>query len=170
MLTLLSSQIAISVENSLLFEHLKIEVLERTQAERSVRFLAEASVALAESLDYETILAKVARLAVPFLADWCAVEVLGPSGKPVAVAGVHADTTKEPLLRELREASPISPEPDWPSSIHLGTGQPIVEADIDEAILVARIPDAHHREIVRALGIRSRLSVPFVTHDGLRVP
>ena len=38
-------------------------------------FLADASTELASSLDYEVTLAKVARLAVPTFADWCAIDV-----------------------------------------------------------------------------------------------
>lgn len=50
-LQLLSSQMAISLENNLLFE-------ERLRAGSAVRFLAESSMALAESLDYEETLAR----------------------------------------------------------------------------------------------------------------
>lgn len=49
--------------------------VEATQ--QRLAFLAEASAVLASSLDYETTLASVARLAVPRLADWCAVDLAG---------------------------------------------------------------------------------------------
>ena len=41
--------------------------------EEAVRFVADAGVILASSLDVETTLASVARLAVPRIADWCIV-------------------------------------------------------------------------------------------------
>lgn len=47
------------------------DITERKQAEREARFLAEASAALASLVDYESTLQNVARLAVPFFADWC---------------------------------------------------------------------------------------------------
>ena len=47
--------------------------LKRREEERR-RFLDEASRELASSLDYETTLATVARLAVPGFADWAAVD------------------------------------------------------------------------------------------------
>ena len=50
-LELLSAQIAAALENSLLFERLKREVSDRRRAEQTVRFLANAGAALAESLD-----------------------------------------------------------------------------------------------------------------------
>ena len=45
-------------------------------AERRAAFLADASSALAGSLDYQTTLASLAHLAVPFLADWCKIDML----------------------------------------------------------------------------------------------
>jgi signal transduction histidine kinase len=56
------------------------------RARDSLRFLAEASAALASSLEYETALASVARLAVPHFADGCVLDVLDPSGTIARVA------------------------------------------------------------------------------------
>ena len=58
-----------------------------TQTAR-LRFLADASIELASSLDYEATLAKVARLAVPTFADWCAIDVVEDG--PAAPAGGRA--------------------------------------------------------------------------------
>ena len=106
-LGLLSSQIAISLENGRLFEDLKVEVGNRTRAEQAVRFLAEASATLAESLDYRTTLTEVARLAVPFLADWCTVDVVEAGGGLTPVAAVHTDPARQRTLDELRRAFPV---------------------------------------------------------------
>ena len=43
-------------------------------------FLAEASEILASSLDYQATLASLARLVVPRLADWCAIDLLEDDG------------------------------------------------------------------------------------------
>ena len=63
------------------------DVTQRKHGEDAHRFLANASTLLAASLDYETTLATVARLVVPFLADWCMVYVRG------ADQTVHCATT-----------------------------------------------------------------------------
>ena len=52
------------------------DITELKRAEQGQRFLAEAGRVLAGSLDYEETLAAVAQLAVPDIADWCAVDVL----------------------------------------------------------------------------------------------
>ncbi len=49
-------------------------------ARARLAFLADASAVLAGSLEYETTLAEVARLAVPLLGDGCVVDVFGDSG------------------------------------------------------------------------------------------
>jgi predicted ATPase/signal transduction histidine kinase len=74
-LSLLSAQIGVSLENSLLFEKLRQEIDERTHAEAALRFLADSGMRLAETLDYEATLGKVVALAVPFLADECAIDI-----------------------------------------------------------------------------------------------
>jgi DNA-binding NtrC family response regulator len=47
----------------------------RKHSEEALRFLAEAGAELSSSLDYRATLAGVARLSVPHLADWFAVDV-----------------------------------------------------------------------------------------------
>jgi len=49
---------------------------ERRRVAEALRFLSEASGELSSSLDYRATLARVARLTVPRLADWCSVDVL----------------------------------------------------------------------------------------------
>ena len=51
------------------------DVTEAKEAEQRQRFLAQAGQLLASSLDYEQTLKRVAALAVPWLADWCAVDL-----------------------------------------------------------------------------------------------
>ena len=106
-LSMLCSQIEISLENSTLFEELRIEVGERRRAEEALRFLSEASVALAGSLDEQETLARIARLAVPAFAAWCAtVTPDDGTGRPrVAVA---ADARAEQALRAMIERAPIA--------------------------------------------------------------
>ena len=76
------------------------------EAERDARaradFLARAGGLLDESLDYERTLRAVADIAVPDIADWCAVSVLDELGALQQVAAAHVD----PAQRELGEGSP----------------------------------------------------------------
>lgn len=78
------------------------DATERKRAEEAARFLAEVNDVLASSLDYETTLASVARLAVPQLADWCAVHVTAEDGTIQQLALSHVDPAKVELARELQ--------------------------------------------------------------------
>src|SRR5690348_16986681 len=62
-------------------------------------FLSQVSEALSESLDYSTTLRKIARLAVPALADWCAVDrVVNETIEHIDVT--HVDSAKADLIKE----------------------------------------------------------------------
>jgi predicted ATPase/signal transduction histidine kinase len=158
-LRLLSSEVAIWLENSRLFERLTVEIKERTRAEEAMRFLAESSRVLAESLDYETTLAKVARLAVPF-AEWCTVEVVDENGEIRPVARAHADAALEPLLEELKRRYP--PTSGSPASRALVTSQAIFEPHIDDDKLRGYTVDEEHFRLVRQLGSRAGIAVPLI--------
>src|SRR3954471_6050814 len=70
--------------------------------ESALGFLAQASGVLAGSLDYERTLTEVARLVVPDVADWCAVDIVEPDGSLRQITSVHPDPDQEALLMELR--------------------------------------------------------------------
>ena len=62
------------------------EITHLKRSEDGQRFLAEAGRVLASSLDRETTLGRVSRLAVPTLGEWCLVHML-ERGTPQPVAG-----------------------------------------------------------------------------------
>ncbi len=76
------------------------------RGEQASRFLADASKSLAALVDYGSTMQKVARLAVPFFADWCAVDLVEADGSVRRVAVVHADPAKLELARELERRYP----------------------------------------------------------------
>ncbi len=77
------------------------ELKEAQQRERTrLKFLAESSAILASSLNYEQTLNTVARLAVPFLADWCTVSMY-EDGNLIAIAAAHVDPDKERMLGQV---------------------------------------------------------------------
>src|SRR2546421_7653584 len=71
-------------------------------AEQALGFLDGASAVLAQSLHYERTLEDVARLAVPDLADWCAIDVVDPNGSLRQITSEHPDPEQERFLMELR--------------------------------------------------------------------
>ncbi|HET9984160.1 MAG TPA: PAS domain S-box protein [Longimicrobiales bacterium] len=139
------------------------DITERKQAEEALHFLAEASAILSSSLDYEQTLAAVARLAVPQLADWCAIDVAGDGGKIERIAVAHVDPRKVALARQLEERYPSDlTAPRGPAHV-IRTGRSELYPEIPDEMLVAGMKDEEHLRIARELGLRSAMVVPLVT-------
>jgi len=78
------------------------DITARRMQQVRTQFLAEASAILASSLDFEETIASVARLAVPAVADWSAVDVLADDGRLEALALVHSDPSRVAEVSTLR--------------------------------------------------------------------
>jgi hypothetical protein len=61
-------------------------------------------------LNWEATIQRVARLAVPDLADWCAVDVLEADGSLSLIALAHVDPAKVEWAHELRRRFPADPD------------------------------------------------------------
>ena len=128
---------------------------------RRAAFVAEASQELASSLDYEVTLAKVARLTVAVLGDWCTVQIVQDDGTIRRVAVAHADPSKEELVRSLLGRHEPEPDSDHPVPRVLRTGQPEVRNDVPAAFVAAAVPDPEHREVTSALRVGAYICVPL---------
>jgi len=86
----------------------------RSRAEASAahqEFLVRVSTHLGSSLDYEETLRTIAELAVPFLADWCSVDIVEANGAVLAYTG---DTGPTPVIEELaKDADLFVAEATW---------------------------------------------------------
>jgi len=145
---------------------LEVEKAAREAAQESqvrLKFLADAGSALAESLDHLATLARVARLAVPVLADWCAVSVADEEGRFHRIAVTHRDPAKRELARLYNERFPPSRHrPSEPLS-RLLSGQPVFVPVVEESVLLEWTGDPEHVVMLRALGFRSCMMVPLVS-------
>ena len=138
------------------------DVTERKQEESRRAFLADATSALAESLDYELTVARVAHLAVPRLADWCAVDLVEVDRTHKRLAVAHVDPAKIQLANDLAARYPADPNSPAGLPHVLRTGQSELYREIPDAMLVAQCVDQEHLRITRALGLRSAMVVPLV--------
>jgi signal transduction histidine kinase len=130
-------------------------------ARRRLALLGKASDLLAASLDYQTTLQQVARAAVPELAEWCTVDMLGQDGHIRRVAAAHADSACEPLLLEVAERYPMHLDEPRAVALALQTGQPQLQTDVTDDNLRTSARDARHLQIMRDLRPRSALIVPL---------
>ncbi|HEX7446078.1 MAG TPA: ATP-binding protein [Pirellulales bacterium] len=142
---------------------LEREVADRRRTEESIRFLAQASETLAELIDYESTLQKIARLAVPYFADWCAVDIVEADDSVRRLAVAHVDPAKVRLAAELDRRFP--PDPSGPYGFHivLRSGHSQLVPSVPDEMLqrVAQTPE--HLRMLRELGLKSYLCVPMVS-------
>lgn len=160
----IARQGGIALERSQLLE---AESKARSDAEAAFRraaFKADASAALASSLDYETTLKNVAKLAVPRFADWCSVELGDSEGRSALVAVEHVDPSKVELAWRLRERYPPDPHAKQGVPHVLRTGTPLLYEEITDDVLVRGARDADHLAMARSLGLRSAITVPMMIH------
>jgi PAS domain S-box-containing protein len=134
--------------------------LETELARARIKFLAEASSLLSSSLDYETTLSRIAWLAVPFLADWCTVDILEDGGTLRRLPVAHADPADADLARRL-QAYPLDPRTD-PRAEILRTGVGEIAEDVTDPGRVQLARDDQHAQVLRAVGARALVSVPLV--------
>nr|MBA2556291.1 PAS domain S-box protein [Chloroflexota bacterium] len=123
--------------------------------------LAEAGELLASSLDVETTLVNVARLAVPRLADWCAIHLVRDDDALAPLVVAHADEERTTWARQLQERYPVDPAASYGVSHVLRTGRPQLTPEITDDMLVATARDPEHLRILRRVGLRSAIIAPL---------
>lgn len=133
---------------------------EAVAARRRLSFLVEADAVLLSSVGYFERLRDTARLAVPVLADWCLVDVVGEDGSVAQVAAAHADPEKQALLdrlhRDFGEGS------SGIAARVLRTGKPEIIKRAPESLVSEVSSNEESEGILFSLGISSLMSVPLL--------
>lgn len=137
---------------------------EAEEARQHMGFLAEASRLLASSLDHETLLCSLTRLAVPYLADGCVVDLL-EDDQTVRRLAVAADPAEEALGRELFRRYPSDLNDNHPLQRVLQTGKPIFLPEITDEMWVSIARDEDHLRMARSLGLKSAIIVPLLAGE-----
>jgi PAS domain S-box-containing protein len=138
------------------------EIHDRRRTADMLAFLAEASDVLSSTRDVGVALELAAGLAVPRIADWCAVYLREATGffRPAAIH--HADPAQVALARELVRRYPFSIE----SQRHLiDTRQPLFMPAISPEMIQAGATDERHASLLHQLDIASAIVVPLVVDD-----
>lgn len=141
------------------------DITERQHQEQQQRFIAEADRLLAHSLEYETTLDMVARLAVPDLADCCLVHLLDDAKSIRLLAVAHRDAEQEQLLWDLHRRYPLDLNLTIGIPRVCRTGQSELHTELEENVWTSYARDGEHLRLLRALGFHSALVVPLVARD-----
>ena len=137
------------------------DVTAEREADERQRFLLRAADELSSSLDYETTLAAIARLAVPALADWCGVDIV-ENGQVRRLATAHVDPEK--LAAAIALAKRYPPDPNSAAGVHeiVRTGKSQLMPEIPRELLTSAAVDAEHLRLIDELELRSYMGVPLI--------
>ncbi|HEY9624630.1 MAG TPA: ATP-binding protein [Crinalium sp.] len=124
-------------------------------------FLAQASAVLSSSLEYEQTLQSVAKLAVPYFADWCSVDLLNDDRTISRVAVAHCEPEKVKFGWELAQRFPRHLDDGYGIAQVMQTGQVEIATEIADEQLVAAVPNAEYLEILRGVGLKSCIIAPL---------
>lgn len=147
--------------NARFFIALIDDITDRKQAEEAQRFLLEASRLFSGSLELDAVLESITRLIVPRRADYCIVDLLGEGDSIDRVAAAHADPEGQKLVDRLCAYSAGTKRGRGVPDV-VRTGRAELQPEVSEDWLRAVTRNRRHLEVVRELGPRSAMMVPFV--------
>ena len=126
-------------------------------------FLSNASELLASSTDYPGTFERIANLAVPFLADWCAIDVVDPGTKAFQrVAVAHIEAEKAKLGFEIQRRFPAAADLDTGYPKVLRTGVSLFVREVPDANLALAAQSPEHLVLLRKLGFHSYMCTPLI--------
>ncbi len=120
-----------------------------------VTLLARAGDILSSGVTRETRLERLAKLLVPALASWCAIDLVDEGGT---------------LTRQVAEPADFPFDPDAPhaSAIVVRTGEPeLLPRITDDVLFAAARGDAERLSELKALALTSMLTVPLTATEGV---
>ena len=148
---------------------LRIAVADSSATLLRAGVLAQVTQAVTSTLDAEEAVARLARLVVPSLADWCTVHVADEAGRVHRAAAQHRDPAAADRLERFAQAQALVLDPAAPTRVALRA---------EEAVLLDREPDGPAGALARGLdgddvaalceelGCASALVVPLRARDG----
>jgi PAS domain S-box-containing protein len=124
--------------------------------------LAEVGVALAESIDYERTLNRLAELMVPEYADWCVIDLLQEGSNVCRRVAVRTSTKEKESFAEefLRDYAPdLTRSHSVLKAIETGATDYLLE--INETWAASRARDERHRFLLEQVEAASVIIVPL---------
>jgi signal transduction histidine kinase/CheY-like chemotaxis protein len=127
------------------------------RSRRHTQFLADAGALFVASLDPETILRNLARMAVPEVADACLVDVVDDDRRVSRAAVAHIDPTRADRAWDGQRAADPGGAPEA-----IRTGRSRLMATIDREALRDLARGARDEAALAGLGLSSGVAVPLV--------
>jgi PAS domain S-box-containing protein len=148
------------------------DISDRKRAEQQVAraaqrdtFLAEATLTLSGSFDYNHTLKTLARLAVPYIADYCAFDVVNADGALERTAIAHVLPERAQIAEDIRARYGDPDEPTSPHQVMRTRTTSFIPEVTDQMLIAASRGDGERLSKLRSLGLVSYMCVPIVAHE-----
>lgn len=135
---------------------------DRKRHELAQAFLADASAKLAEPLGFDETVRALADAAVPAIADWCTIELVGPRGVLETIAVAHRDPAMVEAVKAYRSEYPITADDDFGPALAIRNAEAVLYDEIDEDRARSIYGDEERAEALSTISSRSSLSAPIV--------
>ena len=133
-----------------------------------LEFLSGAPRALHASLDLEDTLQIVASTCVPFMADWCTIDLVGSADSYLRRAAVyHVDPDKAQAVYAMRRRYPVTQPDHHPVVNVVRTGTPVLISRFSDDRLDGMTRDEEHRSFIDSLELGSGMIVPLPANGGI---
>jgi signal transduction histidine kinase len=152
---------AVAVDNALLLQRREHAQRAAEAAQQRLGVLADASQALATTLEYDRTLTAIGTLVVPHYADWYAVDVADDDGRFRRVALVHRDPAKQRWVERGRMLAAFDSDEPEGTSRTARTGESMLYHEITDEFLRRSSRNDEHYEVLRQLGAASAIVVPL---------
>lgn len=162
---LLANLAASGISSAELYEE-QVRLREQAEAQRRrASFLAQASAALGASLDFNITLQRMAELAVPEIADWCAAFVTNDQGEVERIAVAHRDPAKISLATEFHGKYPPNLRSGSAIASVIETGEPQFFPEVTPELVQKSVREPERLRLLEQLNMRSVLVVPMSSRD-----
>ncbi len=141
------------------------EELARADAEKEqerLNFLTHTGKLLSNSLDYGSTLSNIVHLAVPSIADWCAVDMIEKDEILQRAAFIHKDPGKTGLGHKMGSLSALTSEPHGGKGDWLRSGKSRLISRVTEPMLASASLKARQLAALREMGLSALMMVPMI--------
>ncbi len=135
---------------------------ENVRLQQRMAFLAQTSLVLDRSLDYNETLRTLADLTVPELAQLTVVDLLDDDRSVHTAVAAAADSAHAREIEGMREAHPLTLDASHPVAAVLRSGEPVLLPAMSSAFLRDIAAAGEHFALMRRLRYHSAIVVPLI--------
>jgi len=155
-LQLLADRVALAIQQARLYQAERV-------ASRRLEFLAEASELLGSTLEYDTALQRLSVLAVPYLGDWCVIDMLRSDDSLERVAVAHVDAELQAAGYAFESRFPLDRAAPHGPALAVATGRSELIGEVtDQHLRETSRGDSKLLEALRAIGMTSLIVTPLI--------